>query len=137
MQHYIFTVQAQDMGRPGLSSTVIVYINVLDLNDNEPLFDPQSYHDRVSEAVPPGTSVLRVSATDQDAGINGQLHYRIVGGDPGGQFRISSNGTVMTQKRLDREETAFYQLVVVAEDGAEPSERRLSSSVQVSLGCAV
>lgn len=68
MQHYIFVVQAQDTGRPSLSSTLTVYFNVLDLNDNAPLFDPMSYSNEVFENVPVGTSVVSVTATDLDSG---------------------------------------------------------------------
>ena len=68
VQHYIFVVQAQDTGRPSLSSTVTVYFNVLDLNDNAPLFDPMSYSDELYENITIGSSVLTVSATDQDSG---------------------------------------------------------------------
>lgn len=68
MQHYIFVVQAQDSGNPSLSSTVTVYFNVVDLNDNAPLFDPMSYSDEVFENITVGTSILRVSATDMDSG---------------------------------------------------------------------
>lgn len=70
MQHYIFVVQAQDTGRPSLSSTVTVYFNVLDLNDNSPLFDPMSYSDELYENVTVGSSVITVSATDQDSGMH-------------------------------------------------------------------
>lgn len=70
MQHYIFVVQAQDTGRPSLSSTLTVYFNVLDLNDNAPLFDPMSYSNEVFENVPLSTSVVTVSATDLDSGKN-------------------------------------------------------------------
>ena len=68
MQHYILVVQAQDTGRPSLSSTVTVYFNVQDLNDNAPIFDPMSYSDEVFENITVGSSVLSVSATDQDSG---------------------------------------------------------------------
>ena len=68
MQHYIFVVQAQDTGHPSLSSTVTVYFNVLDLNDNAPLFDPMSYNDELYENATIGSSVITVSATDQDSG---------------------------------------------------------------------
>jgi hypothetical protein len=68
VQHYIFVVQAQDTGRPSLSSTVTVYFNVLDLNDNAPLFDPMSYSDELYENITIGSSVITVSATDQDSG---------------------------------------------------------------------
>jgi hypothetical protein len=68
VQHYIFVVQAQDAGRPSLSSTLTVYFNVVDLNDNAPLFDPMSYSNEVFENVTVGTSVVTVSATDLDSG---------------------------------------------------------------------
>ena len=69
-QHYILVVQAQDTGEPSLSSTVTVYFNVKDLNDNAPLFDPMSYSEEVFENITVGTPVLVVSAADQDSGMN-------------------------------------------------------------------
>lgn len=61
-------VQAQDAGQPVLSSTLTVYCNVLDLNDNAPVFDPMSYSNEIFENVSIATSVLSVSATDFDSG---------------------------------------------------------------------
>lgn len=68
VQHYILVVQAQDNGHPSLSSTLTVYCNVIDLNDNAPVFDPMSYSNEIYENVPIGTEVVRVSATDIDSG---------------------------------------------------------------------
>jgi protocadherin Fat 4 len=68
VQHYIFVVQAQDTGRPSLSSTVTVYFNIVDLNDNAPLFDPMSYSNEIFENVTIGSRVVKVSATDLDSG---------------------------------------------------------------------
>lgn len=68
VQHYILVVQAQDTGRPSLSSTVTVYFNVQDLNDNAPIFDPLSYSDEIYENITVGSPVLTVYATDQDSG---------------------------------------------------------------------
>lgn len=67
-QHYIFVVSAQDAGVPNLSSTVTVYMNVIDLNDNSPVFDPLSYNAEVSEDAPLNTTVLTVHASDLDSG---------------------------------------------------------------------
>lgn len=61
-------VQAQDTGKPSLSSTVTVYFNVIDLNDNAPIFDPMSYSNEIFENVTIGTNVITVSATDLDSG---------------------------------------------------------------------
>ena len=68
IQHYILDVQAQDSGYISLSSTLTVYCNVLDLNDNAPVFDPMSYSNEIYENVSIGTIVLTVSATDLDSG---------------------------------------------------------------------
>lgn len=64
----MFTVQAQDYGRPALSSTVTVYLNVIDLNDNQPTFESSSYSAELLENVTIGSSVLTVSAQDLDSG---------------------------------------------------------------------
>lgn len=68
VQHYILVVQAQDNGHPSLSTTLTVYCNVLDLNDNAPIFDPMSYSNDIYENVSIATSVVVVSATDIDSG---------------------------------------------------------------------
>lgn len=62
-------VQAQDNGHPSLSTTITVYCNVLDLNDNAPVFDPMSYSNEIFENVPIGMDVVMVSATDIDSGM--------------------------------------------------------------------
>lgn len=68
MQHYILVVQAQDNGHPSLSTTLTVYCNVLDLNDNAPIFDPMSYSNEIYENVSIGTPIVTVTATDIDSG---------------------------------------------------------------------
>lgn len=68
VQHYILVVQAQDNGHPSLSTTITVYCNVLDLNDNAPIFDPMSYSNEINENIAIGKDVVTVSATDIDSG---------------------------------------------------------------------
>lgn len=53
-------------------------------------------------------------------------------GDDSGEFGMSSNGTIVTRRALDREAKPSYNLVVTASDLAEPPSARLSSTVQVS-----
>uniref|UniRef100_A0A1A9UMV0 Cadherin domain-containing protein n=1 Tax=Glossina austeni TaxID=7395 RepID=A0A1A9UMV0_GLOAU len=69
MQHYILVVQAQDNGQPSLSTTLTVYCNVLDLNDNPPVFDAMSYSMEIYENVSIGTPVVTVTAADIDSGM--------------------------------------------------------------------
>lgn len=61
--------QAQDNGHPSLSGTVTVYVNIIDLNDNAPVFDPMSFSNEILENVPKGSPVVTISATDLDSGI--------------------------------------------------------------------
>lgn len=52
-----------------MSSTVKVYINIGDINDNAPIFDHSLYTKEVLENVDIGTSILTVTATDTDSGM--------------------------------------------------------------------
>ncbi|KAI8035371.1 hypothetical protein M5D96_011814 [Drosophila gunungcola] len=119
VQHYILIVQAQDNGHPSLSTTITVYCNVLDLNDNAPIFDPMSYSSEVFENVPIGKEVVTVSAKDIDSGNNGLIEYSITAGDADLEFGIDSNGTIRTRRQLDREHRALYTLTVTARDCAD------------------
>lgn len=65
-QYYILTAKAQDGG--GQSSTVRVYFNVLDVNDNPPIFNNTVYSTSVSESLTPGSSIVTVGASDADDG---------------------------------------------------------------------
>lgn len=65
-QYYILTAKAQDGG--GQSSTVRVYFNVLDVNDNPPIFNNTVYSTSVSESLTPGSSIVTVGTSDADDG---------------------------------------------------------------------
>ena len=58
-----------------------VRVDLLDINDNRPVFYPVSYAVSLSSQSAPGTSVVKVTALDPDTGENGRVMYRTV---PGG-----------------------------------------------------
>lgn len=134
MQHYILVVQATDGGTPALSSTVTVYCNVVDLNDNAPVFEAGPHAADVVENATVGTPVLTVTAQDLDSNDNGRIVYAVAGGDEDGDFGVASNGTLFTRRPLDRERKSLYNLLLTATDSPPPPARPLSSTVQV--GCA-
>lgn len=78
-----------------------------------------------------GFSVLQVTATDADSGLNKQLDYRIEGG---GQDRFLIDATTgvirVANLSIDREERDAYQLTVVAVDQGTPA---LSGTATVSI----
>lgn len=66
-RYYILTAKALDGG--GQASTVRVYFNILDVNDNPPIFNTTVYSTSVSESLPPGSSIVTVEAGDADDGM--------------------------------------------------------------------
>lgn len=65
-QYYILTVRAEDGG--GQSTAIRVYFNILDVNDNPPVFSMASYSTSLMENLPPGSAILNFSVTDADDG---------------------------------------------------------------------
>lgn len=77
-----------DHGRVPLSRSEELTINVLDIDDNCPVFSPKVYNVTIEENLPYGTIVLNVTATDKDSGTNAELQYAIKEGDDQGGFSI-------------------------------------------------
>ncbi|NXF22898.1 PCD15 protein, partial [Rhodinocichla rosea] len=126
---YILIVTASD-GRPDGTSTATVNIVVTDVNDNGPVFDmflPKNFSVQEEEA---NAFVGQVRATDADAGVNGQVHYSLANFN--NLFRITSNGSIYTAVKLNREVRDHYELVVEATDGAvDPRRSTLTLAIKV------
>jgi hypothetical protein len=78
---YNITVVASDHGDPKKYDYANVKIFVGDLNDNSPMFlNNQPIEATVSENEPKGTSVLNISAKDDDALENGTVSFSLTAG---------------------------------------------------------
>lgn len=89
MGQYWLTVYATDQGVVPQSSSVEVYIEVKDVNDNAPQTSEPIYFQSIYENSPKDTSVVQIEAHDPDSGgRNDKLSYRITGGNPQGFFII-------------------------------------------------
>ncbi|XP_025301091.2 protocadherin gamma-A5 isoform X12 [Canis lupus dingo] len=111
---------ALDGGDPILSSTMHIRVMVLDANDNAPLFSLPEYRVSVPENIPVGTRLLMLTATDPDEGINGELTYSFHNEDDkiSKTFQLDSKlGEILTLQSLDYEESRFYLMEVIAQDG--------------------
>uniref|UniRef100_A0A8K9UL27 Protocadherin-16 n=1 Tax=Oncorhynchus mykiss TaxID=8022 RepID=A0A8K9UL27_ONCMY len=91
---YDLLVKAEDQG--GLSAQTYVHIEVDDLNDNPPVFNPEKYVTSVSSHAQPGTEVLNVIATDRDSGDYGHVTYQILAGDLSSLFSVDKTTGRMT-----------------------------------------
>ncbi|ELV14093.1 protocadherin gamma-B7 [Tupaia chinensis] len=115
--HLVLT--ALDGGDPPRSGTAQIRILVVDANDNPPVFSQDVYRVSLREDAPPGTSVLRVSATDQDEGINAEITYSFLGAADKAQHVFSldsTTGNIITRQPLDFEEVERYTMNVEAKD---------------------
>ncbi|NXG45784.1 PCDGA protein, partial [Psilopogon haemacephalus] len=103
-----------------------VEVEITDINDNSPRFREVEKEVRVSETTAPGSRFPLPRAHDPDAGSNSLLSYELSSDEhfslavqavPGGYRRPE----LVLAKALDREETAFHDLVLRAKDGGQPS----------------
>ncbi|XP_061690866.1 protocadherin alpha-10-like [Syngnathoides biaculeatus] len=112
---------AIDGGTPAKSGTMTIVVNVLDSNDNAPVFSQNLYKASVYENAKVGTSIITLNATDLDAGQNGQVTYSFSAGAEEPQrhmFTIDErNGIVTNKKIIDFEDISAFELRVQASDG--------------------
>ena len=115
-----------------LSTYLDLEIEVLDINDNPPVFDQSTLTFTVMENQPNETVVGQVVASDRDSGDNGTVIYSFL--SPSSLFTISpSSGVVQALVPLDRESQAEHMLVVVARDnGINPLQRSANLVIQVA-----
>uniref|UniRef100_A0A3Q3JZ56 Cadherin EGF LAG seven-pass G-type receptor 2 n=1 Tax=Monopterus albus TaxID=43700 RepID=A0A3Q3JZ56_MONAL len=131
---YTLAITARDNGIPQKSDTTYLEILVNDVNDNSPRFLRDHYVGSVMEDVPVFTSVVQVSATDRDSGLNSRVFYTFQGGEDGdGDFIIeSTSGIVRTLRRLDRENVPVYSLQAFAVDKGVPA-LKTPINIQVTI----
>jgi len=139
---------ARDRGSPSLSSSVEVEINVLDVNDNAPIFHGYDeieendgspvYRVSVLENVPIGTQVAKIHANDSDFAGNGNglILFDLSYQDHAEKqyFAMDSKeGVIATIARLDYETRSDYRLIVTASDLGSPVSLTSSAVVLVTV----
>uniref|UniRef100_A0A673J1W4 Cadherin-23 n=1 Tax=Sinocyclocheilus rhinocerous TaxID=307959 RepID=A0A673J1W4_9TELE len=115
-------VSASDRGTPPLrsSASATVYVNLLDLNDNDPAFLNLPFVAEVPEGLPIGSSVFRVQVQDPDEGDNGAVTMALQMGMPRLDFRLNTTtGVLVSTAVLDREQIGQYYLRIIAYDAGQ------------------
>ncbi|XP_029467149.1 protocadherin-23 [Rhinatrema bivittatum] len=112
---YDLLVTAKDGG--GLSAQAFVRIEIEDINDNHPVFDPAMYVTSISSHTQPGTELLNVIASDRDSGIYGDVTYELLAGEYSSLFTIdSSTGIIYLISSLSHLGSSSISLSVYAQD---------------------
>uniref|UniRef100_A0A8C8EG27 Cadherin 1 n=1 Tax=Otus sunia TaxID=257818 RepID=A0A8C8EG27_9STRI len=124
VREYTLTVQAADLDGEGLTTTALAMIEIADVNDNAPEFDPKTYEAAVPENEA-GREVARLTITDLDEPSTPAWRavYSILRGNEGSAFAIatdpnSNEGVLRTAKGLDYEAKKQFVLHVAVANEA-------------------
>ncbi|NXN12547.1 PCDG9 protein, partial [Indicator maculatus] len=124
-------LKASDGGKPPRTGTARIRVVVLDTNDNAPVFSQAEYTVRVPEDVPLGSTLVIVTATDPDEGLNGHVKYSLkkITEKASKIFQLNvETGAITINRSLDFEQGNSYELEVQADDGGG-----LSHTAQVAI----
>ncbi|KFV09109.1 Protocadherin Fat 3, partial [Pterocles gutturalis] len=135
---YQLIVQAMNMA--GMASNATVTIQIVDENDNPPVFLFSQYSGSISEAAPVNSIVrsannspLVIRATDADSNQNALLVYQIVESTAKKYFTVdSSTGAIRTIANLDHETIAHFHFHVHVRDSGNP-QLTAESPVEVTI----
>ncbi len=121
--HYNLVIICKDQGNPQMTSSTSleVQINVLDENDNAPIFNMNSYVANVPENLTVGATILHINVSDPDAGMNGMIDLRIIEASAREMFEYDPLTSALKLKRpLDYESVSQYHFTVIARDMGVP-----------------
>lgn len=116
-------ITVTDHGVPAKSTTVRVIVQVLDENDNRPLFLEKIYKIKLPERERPEKEraakrdpVYRVIASDRDDGPNAEISYSIEEGDENGKFFIEPKTGLVSSKKFSS--AGEYDILTVSDASA-------------------
>ncbi|XP_014446262.1 protocadherin beta-2 [Tupaia chinensis] len=118
IQSYTVTIQAIDGG--GLSGSCVVFIQVMDLNDNPPELTMSTLISQIPENSQ-NTTIAVFSVSDSDSGDNGRMICSIQDDLPFFLKQSVENFyTLVTERPLDRESQAEYNITITVTDLGTP-----------------
>ncbi|KAJ3587346.1 hypothetical protein NHX12_010944, partial [Muraenolepis orangiensis] len=127
---------AFDGGKPAKSGAVEINVDVLDVNDNSPVFEKDVYSATLIENAPIGSIVIQVNATDFDLDANGEVVYSFgeeVDLKLTDLFSVDpNNGELRVKGMIDFEKSKSYVIDIQASDkGHAPLKTDKSVTITV------
>ncbi len=120
--NFSLTVQAVDNGNPLFrrTSEAELTVEILDINDNSPMFENAPFEVSVAEDASSGYSIFQVFAMDADIGPNADIDFSL--SNSAGNFEIgATSGIITVEGTLLRADTGFYMIEIIAMDQGTPS----------------
>ncbi|KAI3352117.1 hypothetical protein L3Q82_020262 [Scortum barcoo] len=125
-EFYILNITVYDLGTPQTSAWKFVAVNVMDVNDNAPVFDQPRYVIHVPENTELDSIIFTARAVDLDVDANGNVQYSLLTSTD--MFRIDElTGEVTVTGRLDREISPRHDLWIEARDQSKLGSQLFST----------
>ena len=126
---YNLTIVASDNGSPTRTSYYNLFVQVIDTNDNRPVFGSHFNH-QCSEVLPPFTPLFQAVASDKDIGKNSQLKYEILAGNEFKNFWLNANnGWLFKASPLSQALEPQYYLNISATDQATFGAQKTETAI--------
>lgn len=128
---YNLALRCTDRGSPPLSTIELIKVRVVDENDHVPAFSEESYVMSIEENNPKDMFLLRLNATDRDAGANARIEYKLADDGLRNLFSLDrDSGILKTIATFDHERIQQINIQVIAADHGKPA---FSTSTMVTL----
>ncbi|GMT19194.1 hypothetical protein PFISCL1PPCAC_10491, partial [Pristionchus fissidentatus] len=121
---YVLNISAIDGGSPPRKGFMLVYLSVMDVNDNEPIL--KSEEESIEWNGEVNQVITRIHASDGDLGENGRVNLSI-GDEYTDAFNIDEEGVITSTKSID---CSPCLLRIDGRDNGNPS---LSSFISISI----
>ncbi|XP_030594549.1 protocadherin Fat 2 isoform X2 [Archocentrus centrarchus] len=125
-EFYILNITVYDLGTPQTSAWKFIAVNVMDVNDNPPVFDQPRYVIHVPENQEVDSVIFTARAVDLDSDTSGAVQYSLLTSTD--MFTIDKiTGELTVTGRLDRESSPRHDLLIEARDQAKLGPQLLST----------
>ncbi|KAK7474212.1 hypothetical protein BaRGS_00034561, partial [Batillaria attramentaria] len=114
---YQFEVYMNDKGSPKQSSSAMVTVHILDVNDNSPeVIFPTSKNGtvRIMWDQKPRVPFAQIYASDPDDGMNSKLYFFIAGSNKNNLFEVDKDRGLVSLSRYIQANDNFFQRVKIA-----------------------
>ena len=124
---YLVSIDCNDGGVPSLHGTASLFVDVVDQNDNPPIFASTNYNISIKEGNFPDVLLANVAASDRDSGRFSEISFAILESISGDVYINSRSGEIRASGVFDYERMRRLTFHVLATDGGDPSLSALAS----------
>ena len=130
-KQYLLAIKASDSVHEARTTLTV---NVVDENDNAPVFRQQSYSTTLPEKTVPGYRVVQVAADDADSGRNAAIRYSMGVTPVDGFYVDPESGVIYTNATIVYDPSnPTIQLVVTARDSGPPPGLAAVTAVKIHV----